>query len=156
MLLNAIVPLQKNNSMITKLEKILLVFLVPFMFSCVEEAPRIVPDVYVNFSINIDLPLYSNLQADNNAIIIKNQGYNRSGVIIFRSFDEFSAFDATCPQHIEKPTAIILDDNGTIGTATCPVCKAVYSFFDYGQSSTGYPLKRYVVTKTGSFLTVSN
>ena len=142
--------------MVINLEKIILVFLGFFMFSCVEEAPRIVPDVYVNFSINIDLPLYSNLQADNNAIIVKNQGYNNSGVIIYRSFDNFFAFDATCPQHIDKPTAIVLDDKGASGTATCPVCKAVYTFSSGGQSSKGYPLKEYKVTKTGSFLYVSN
>lgn len=93
----------------------------------------------------------------NNAIIYPNVGYNRNGVIVYRnSFEEFSAFDATCPQHIETITAIILDDNGSGGQATCPNCHTAYSFYNYGSASKGYPLKRYNVNKTGNTLYVYN
>ncbi|HZJ73597.1 MAG TPA: hypothetical protein VFC87_02220 [Perlabentimonas sp.] len=142
--------------MVTNLEKILLATLVFFIFSCVDEAPRIVPDVYVQFSINMELPQYTSLKNAGNALIVPNQGYNRHGVIIYNSFDDFLAFDATCPQHIENPTAVVLDDEGAAGTATCPECKVVYSFFENGLPSKGYPLKTYVVTKSGSFLYVAN
>jgi len=125
--------------------------------SCVEEEPVIVPDVYVSFSINLDLPEYNALNSVNNSVKVPNQGYAKSGVIIYRySLDEFYAFDATCPQHISVITSVNLDDAGAAGTATCPHCNTVYYFPSLGYPSSGYPLKRYRVTLSGRILTVSN
>lgn len=128
-----------------------------FATSCIEEEPRIVPDVYVNFTINLALPQFSALNSINNAVKVANYGYNKNGVIVYRfNLDEFLAFDATCPQHIERNTSITLDDEGAAGTATCSHCSTTYSFFNYGQASAGYPLKRYNVRVNGYMLTVSN
>lgn len=125
--------------------------------SCVEEEPKIVPDVYVYISINLDLPQYNSLNSTNNAIKIANEGYNKNGVIVYRySLDEFFAFDATCPQHIEISKSVNLDDNGTAGTATCPHCQTVYFFASLGYPSSGFPLKRYSTSLSGRILTVSN
>ena len=125
--------------------------------SCVEEEPKIVPDVYVYISLNLDLPSYNALNSVNNAIKIPNEGYNKNGVIVYRySMEEFYAFDATCPQHIDVSTSVNLDDNGTAGTATCPHCQTVYYFASLGYPSSGYALKRYSVSFSGRIVTVSN
>jgi nitrite reductase/ring-hydroxylating ferredoxin subunit len=125
--------------------------------SCVEEEPVIVPDVYVYIRINLDLPQYNHLKSINNALKINNEGYNNNGVIVYRlSQDDYYAFDATCPQHINVSTSINLDDSGSGGGATCPHCNTTYSFFNYGQANNGYPLKRYKVSLSGIYLTVSN
>lgn len=143
-----------------KLTNIILIILTGFTFiftSCTEEEPTIVPDVYVNFSINLDLPEYNTLRSIQNSIIEPDRGYNNNGVIIYRySHEEFIAFDASCPQHITKSVAVVLDEVGTSGTATCPHCKTTYSFFNFGQADNGYPLKRYQTTFQGSFVQVSN
>lgn len=142
---------------ITKITIALVTLIIFPFFSCVEEEEVIVPDVYVNFSISLDLPQYNALNSVNNAIKVPNEGYDNNGVIIYRfTLDEFLAFDATCPQHINISTSIALDDNGAAGTATCPHCYTQYSFFNFGQASSGYPLKRYKVNQSGSYLTVSN
>lgn len=127
------------------------------MFGCINDQQQIVPNVNVDVYINLDLPQFSFLGSINNAIIYPNAGYNRNGVIIYRnSTDEFSAYDATCPQHIETKTAVKLDDNGAGGQATCPHCKTIYYFYDYGRASKGYPLKRYNVNKSGNTVYVYN
>ncbi|MFP4556724.1 MAG: hypothetical protein ACLFNU_07625 [Bacteroidales bacterium] len=128
-----------------------------FVFSCTEEEPTIVPDVYVNFSINLDLPQYNSLKSIQNSIIERNRGYDDNGVIVYRySHEDFLAFDATCPQHITKSVAVVLDEEGTSGTATCPHCETTYSFFNFGQADSGHPLKRYQATFQGMFVQVSN
>ncbi|PKP39247.1 MAG: hypothetical protein CVT98_02545 [Bacteroidetes bacterium HGW-Bacteroidetes-15] len=127
------------------------------LFSCVEEEEIIVPNVYVNFNISLDLPQFVALNSVNNSVKVPDEGYDDNGVIIYRfTLDEFLAFDATCPQHITISTSINLDDNGAAGTATCPHCQTTYSFFNFGQASSGYPLKRYKVKQSGSFLNVTN
>lgn len=142
---------------ITKIAIALVSFLIIPFFSCVEEEETIVPDVYVNFNISLDLPQFNALNSVNNAIKVPNEGYDNNGVIVYRyTLDEFLAFDATCPQHITISTSIDLDDNGSAGTATCPHCGTTYSFFNFGQASSGYPLKRYRVNQSGSFLNVTN
>lgn len=132
----------------------LLITLLTF-WSCVKEEPVVVPDVYVNFSINLLLPQYSDLNAPGNAIIIANVGYKGNGVIIYRlNLEEFFAYDATCPQHINKSKAVTLNDDPS--NATCPHCETTYSFLNFGQASKGHPLKKYSVSLSGSFLNVYN
>ncbi len=121
-------------------------------FSCTKEQEVIVPDVFVDFTINIQM--YNELQAINNAVIIPNEGYGRNGVIIYRlNLEEFLAFDATCPQHIGNSTGTKIDDSDP-GYATCPHCGTTYSFMNFGQASEGHPLKRYKVHVSGYLLRV--
>jgi hypothetical protein len=150
---------EKNNAMRTA--KIVLfglaALLTPIFHSCVEEEPKIVPDVYVDFYVNLDLPEFTSLNAINNAVKVANQGYDKNGIIIYRyTQDEFLAFDATCPQHIGNSTSVDLDDNGAAGTATCSHCNAIYRFMNLGYPDKGYPLKRYSVTVSGRILRITN
>ncbi len=137
------------------------------LFGCTEEEPLIVPDVPVNLQINLLLPEFSALNAIGNAVIINGyaggsqNGYDNNGIIVYRRLDNstsepFFAFDATCPQHIEISTAVILDDGGFAQTATCPHCNTVYNLENFGYPTTGYPLKRYRTSVSGNMLYVSN
>ncbi len=142
----------------TNVKLLVLVFaVVVSMMSCVEEEPKIVPDVYVNFTINLELPQFIALKSVNNSVLIAHEGYADNGVILYRySLDDYLAFDATCPQHIEDNRAVTLDEGGVAGTATCSKCNTKYFFFNFGQASSGYPLKRYRASVSGSYLSVSN
>ena len=127
------------------------------LWSCNKDQSQIVPYVKVNITANLYYPQFSALNAPGNAVIFPYEGYNRNGVIIFRnSIEEYTAYDATCPQHIETKTAIKLDDNGSGGQATCPYCKTVYNFYSYGTASKGYPLQRYNVNISGNVLIIYN
>lgn len=133
-----------------------LIIATVLLFGCSKSQDQIVPYVNVQLSINLDLPSFTALNSPGNAVIYPNAGYNRNGVIIFNGLDEFTAYDATCPQHIATKTAIVLDDKGSGGQATCPYCHVVYNFYNYGAASKGYPLKRYNVSKSGNTLLVYN
>ncbi len=133
----------------------LLLILIGFA-SCVEEEPKIVPDVYLNITINLNLPEYTDILVPGNAVLYPNEGYDNNGIIVYRhTQDEFIAFDATCPQHIEQSTAIEIDKED-FATGKCPHCNTTYSFFNFGQASSGYPLKRYRTTLNGSYLYIGN
>jgi hypothetical protein len=141
----------------TKLKFLFQLFILLVLFSCTKNQEQIVPNVSFQLYLNLDLPQFTALSSINNAVVYSNTGYNHNGVILYRnSIDEFSAFDATCPQHIETKTAIVLDDKGSGGQGTCPYCKTVYYFYNYAYPSKGYPLKRYNVSKTGNTLYVYN
>ncbi len=132
-----------------------------FFLSCGEEEPIIVPDVYVNFDINLDLPQFSPLNAQGNAVKKGGEGYDDNGVVIYRRFDStdgqpYFAFDATCPQHIGISTSVNLDGAGADQTATCPHCNTQYFLENYGYPNKGYPLKRYRVSQMGRILRISN
>ena len=115
------------------------------------------PYARVNITINLQLPQFIALSSVNNAIIYPNEGYNHNGVIVYRnSLDEFTAYDATCPKHIETKTAVILDGGAGSGQAKCPYCSTVYYFFNYAYPSKGYPLRRYSLTKSGNMLYINN
>jgi len=139
--------------------KIVILFLLSATFSfvgCNKEEPEIVPNVYVNYEININEPAYINLTVPLGAVKISNIGYNGNGVIVFRKDDsEILAFDATCPQHMDYNSSVRLDENGS-GTATCPHCGTKYYLFNYGYPSSGYRLKEYNVTFYGNYVKISN
>jgi hypothetical protein len=127
------------------------------LHSCIEEEPKIVPDVYVDFTIQLDLPQYNALNSINNAIKEPNRGYDNNGVIVYRyTLDEYLAFDATCPRHVDISTSVNLDDGGFAGTATCPHCNTTYLLANLGYPDSGYPLKRYLVTISGRSLRITN
>jgi len=131
-----------------------IIILLTLMYSCKKDQNQIIPYVKVQITANLDLPQFSDLNFVGNAVLYPNVGYNNNGVIIYRnSTDEFTAYDATCPQHIDTKTAIKLTGGGE---ATCPYCKTVYYLSAYGTPSKGYSLKQYGVTKSGSFIYINN
>ena len=144
----------------TKIKYLLQFFILSgVLFGCAKDQDQIIPYVRVQFSVYLSYPSSSALSSVNNAILYPGVGYNRNGVIVYRnSIDEFTAYDATCPKHLDtKITAVKLDDGGSAGSATCPECKTIYYLFNYAYPAKGeYPLKCYNVTKSGSTLLINN
>lgn len=121
------------------------------------EQQQVVPYTYVNFSMNLSLPQFNPLSFSGNAIMVNNQGYRGNGVIVYRLIDDFFAFDATCPQHIQTATAIVLDGVAG-GTATCPECGAHYILMSgfSTNSDDEHPLQSYSAWGVGSTVYVNN
>jgi hypothetical protein len=101
--------------------------------SCKREDQHPVPDVYVNFTINLmDDPEFFQLRTQGNAVIIKSStigtlslGYNNNGVLIYNNGDgEFYAFDCTCPYDL--PVNVAVELSNISGIAVCPVCASQY------------------------------
>ena len=76
---------------------IILIFI--SFFQCQNDNP--VPEVYVNFTIELTNPLYQSLLNVANAVYIENAG-NKGIIVIQTDIDKFEAYDATCtydPEH---------------------------------------------------------
>ncbi|WP_035645391.1 hypothetical protein [Flavobacterium sp. ASV13] len=109
-----------------------------------------IPNYSVNLSVDMNLPLYSNLKYPSNGVIIPN--YGAKGIIIFNAGNSYNAFDAACPnQEINSCAAMTID--GIYAVCSCD--KVQYSLFT-GLGSKEYPLKSYRVEVIGSVIHVYN
>ncbi len=131
----------------SKLRLIILIILLPFVFfSCENNNP--VPEVYVNFIIELNSPVYSKLNSYGSSIIIPNEGYMGRGVIITRKdFETFMAFDATCTYDPNDDWGRVdLDETGIF--AYDKVCLSKFNLMQDGTPFEGpasIPLKIYNV-----------
>ena len=132
----------------------LLILFVGILFSCSDNErsnnnPNI-PNYSVNFSIDMNLPAYSNLKFVSNAVIVPS--YGAKGIIIFNTGSGYNAFDAACPnQALNSCVAMTL--NGI--NAVCSCDKEEYSLFT-GLGKKEYPLKQYRVSVNGTLINVYN
>ena len=115
-----------------------------------------IPDAPVNFTIEIDDPLFLDLAVIGNHVFIKNAGVN--GIIIYRSgINEFIAYDRTCTYKPEENCAVI-DDENLMGYVQCPCCGSkfslAYSYPTEGEATRS--LKKYNTNFDGTFLHVYN
>ena len=130
----------------------ILIFLI--WISCKPEERHPIPEVYVNFTINIlSDPEFYSLRTPGNSAVITNStlgylslGYSNSGVIVYNAGDgEFFAFDRTCPHDIPKIVVVQIEPAGIY--AECPECGSMFVLPSMGYPSIGspskWPLKEY-------------
>lgn len=136
--------------------------------SCVNNKNDVIPNVYVDFSMDITDILFRDLLSINNSVIVNyltnnwgysSAGYDSSGIIVYRSYeDEFDAYDRTCPYDYvvnDKIVKVKVD----FTEAICPVCSTHYALSSYGSPSSGpgrYPLKNYKTSFDGKWVRVWN
>jgi len=135
--------------------------------SCKNNNQHIIPDVYVDFTINLNDPMFIDLNTNGNAVIITSSyagtssaGYNNHGIIVYRySEDEFYAFDRTCTFEEAKDQAVNIDNPGDV-TAECPHCHSEYVLPNLGyptdKGPARYPLKQYNTSFDGVIVHVYN
>ena len=111
-------------------------------------------NIGVNRNIDLNLPLYSQLQFTSEIVLIENEG--NGGIYVINVGSNFRAFDAADPNHIPS-TCSFMSRNGTIVTCGCEEANS-YNLFtgfaDGGQLPCG--LQEYRVTVNGTVLTISN
>lgn len=132
----------------------LLILFVSLLFSCsdndINNKNPYIPNYTVNFTIDMNLPAYSNLKYVSNGVIIS--GYGAKGVIIFNAGGGYNAFDAACPnQALTSCTAMTISGIN----AVCSCDDAEYSLFT-GLGGKEYPLKQYRVEVSGTVIHVYN
>ncbi|MCF8253436.1 MAG: hypothetical protein K9H61_06230 [Bacteroidia bacterium] len=128
--------------------------------------------VNVDFSINMDLPLYADLNFPNGYVYEKNQGYKQRGVVVYNTGfsgpDQYVAFDRSCPYKVDSSCSYVSVDSSTlyfrcgqftgVGGKFSPCCNSKFL------ASTGYqlegladrPLRQYYVFQSGKTLYVRN
>lgn len=110
-------------------------------------------DYNFSFQINMNLPLYSNLQFAGNSIKVDEFGAGNRGIIVFNSGSGYYAFDGACPnQSLSSCSTLLLSGSN----ATCPCDDAVYSLFNGQSPGKEYPLKQYRTEVNGNVIIISN
>ena len=130
----------------------------------------VIPDVYVDFYIDINNPQFVDLSALGGSVTVdaktNNLGYDAAGfdgngIIIYRGPDEFYAYDRTCP-HDYTVNDLSIKVNIDISSslyAICPRCSTSYSLPAGGTPASGigrYPLKNYKTSFDGKRVRVWN
>ncbi len=135
--------------------------------SCKTEENQRIPDVFVDFTINLNDPMFNDLTVAGNAVVITSSyagsasaGYANHGIIVYRASEsEFYAFDCTCPFEETLDQAVKLKNTGDI-TPECPECHSKYVLPNYGyptsDSPSRYPLKLYRTSFDGQTVHVYN
>lgn len=133
---------------------LLSVFITPAC-SKKENAPPVIPDVYVNFFINPNSTEYLELNSPGGWVTVTG-GYR--GILIYRlAVEQFLAYERTCPYDpSESQARIEVEESGV--TCRCPVCGSGYILLDGSpfEGPSVYPLKQYRTTYDGALLYVYN
>lgn len=111
--------------------------------SCDNQSP--VPEVYVNFNIELNNPTFLPLNSVGSAVLIPYEG-NKGIIVIRSSFEEFLAFDATCTYDPEHEWGRVRIDQ-TMISATDTVCGSEFSLILNGavtKGPAGLSLTQYV------------
>ena len=162
--------LHLNSSGVTSDSKIgyfLLTIALAFVLSsCIKNKNDVIPDVYVNFTLDLNDPQFVNLTAIGSDTVNARTnnwgssaaGFDGNGIIIYNGGDYFSAYDRTCPHDYavnQLSVKVIID----FTIASCPKCGTTYSLSSSGTPASGigrYPLKNYRTSFDGRFVTVWN
>ena len=106
-----------------------------------------------SIQVNLNLPLYSNLQFAGNSVKVNEINVGNRGIIVFNTGSGYVAFDGACPnQALATCSTLTLNSS----TATCPCDDAVYSLFNGQAPGKQYPLKQYRAELSGNTIIVSN
>lgn len=156
-----------------RLQRITLFFLfssaILFTYSCKSANNDIIPDVYVDFTIDLLDPEFISLYLINSSATIdastnnwgnRAAGYGNNGIIIFRGPDEYYAFDRTCPHDFSESGLAPKINIAEHFFAVCPECSTKYSLSRFGTPVSGpgkFPLKSYKTSFDGErFIRVWN
>jgi nitrite reductase/ring-hydroxylating ferredoxin subunit len=151
-----------------KLQIFLLLLVFAFITSsCKKSKYDVIPDVYIDFYLDLNDPEFFNLGALGNSVLVNANtnnlgepaaGYNGNGIIIYSGPDEFYAYDRTCPHDfVTSGLSIKVNVDGIY--AQCPKCGTKYALPANGTPSSGpgrYPLKNYKTSFTGQYIHVWN
>lgn len=147
-----------------------LTILVSLIASCKKSELDVIPNVLVDFTIDINDPEFISLNAITNYVLVdqytnnfgyRAAGYDGNGIIVYRSgLDEFLAYDRTCPHDYSlSRTSIAVDTVKFENYVICPECNSRYVLPSFGAPSEGpskYPLKIYKTSFDGRFVRVYN
>ncbi len=143
------------------MKRILGIFLLILTLACDSDRPERNPflqEIGFRFEINLNLPLYSPLTNPGNPVYIGTQGVGIRGVFVINTgFDQYRAFEATCPNHIPSSCSTM---EIASQTAVCPCEDYEYSLFTGQQTNRPddgmryYNMLEYRATPSGSNVVV--
>jgi len=152
-----------HNSMKTLFQSRLFfvyVLLSLVLSACTKSDNDIIPDVYVDFTIDLLDPEFVHLSVIGVSDTIdgltnnwgsRSAGYDNNGIIIYSGPDDFYSYDRTCP-HDFAANGLSVKVKVDVAVAECPQCGTKYALSAYGTPISGpgrYPLKNYNTSYDG-------
>ncbi|TAI47902.1 hypothetical protein [Flagellimonas allohymeniacidonis] len=117
-------------------------------------------EVNFRFEINLNLPLYNDLNTIGNPVYIGNAGVGTRGAFVIKSsLDTFFAFEASCPNHTPNNCSTMEIEGQNV---VCSCEDFTYSLFTGQQlnrpddGNRYYDLLFYRATQSGNTVTISN
>ena len=145
------------------MNRILKLLLIVLVVSCSSEQTNRNPflqEIGFRFDANLNLPLYSPLTNTGSAVLVESGGVGTRGVFIINAgFNQFRAFEASCPNHAPNSCSTMTLD-GQVATCACEDYQ--YSLFTGQQLSRPedgnryYDMLEYRATFNGNIVTISN
>lgn len=136
--------------------------------SCHKSENDVIPDVNVDFTLDLLDPEFVNLSAIDASDTVdaltnnwgsRSAGYDGNGIIIYRGPEEFYAFDRTCPYDFAV-NGLSIKIKAQFAVAVCPECGTTYALSAFGVPASGvgkYSLKNYRTNFDGErFVSVWN
>ncbi|MFS4468732.1 hypothetical protein [Maribacter sp. 2210JD10-5] len=142
-------------------------FLIPFLLlivlSCESDRTNRNPflqEIGFRFDANLNLPLYSPLTNTGSVVLIENNGVGTRGVFVINTgFDQFRAFEASCPNHTPNDCST-MSFNGQVATCSCEDYE--YSLFtgeQFNRPDDGnryYNMLEYRAVFSGNIVSITN
>lgn len=117
-------------------------------------------EVRFRFELNLNLPLYNNLNTIGNPVYVGNNGVGTRGVFVIKSsLDTFYAFEASCPNHAPNDCSTMAIDGQNV---VCSCEGYTYNLFTGQQldrpndGKRYYDLLFYRATQSGNVVVISN
>jgi nitrite reductase/ring-hydroxylating ferredoxin subunit len=154
----------------SKIRFFLIATALAFALSSCNKKNDVIPDVTVDFTLRINDPQFTDLNAFGGIALVNAStnnigryaaGYDGNGIIIFAGVDEFLAYDRSCPHDYAVnglSVKVNIDPQNSL-SAICPKCSTYYSLSTGGNPSKGigrYPLKNYKTSFDGTYIRVWN
>lgn len=141
------------------MKKITLFLLFILFFGCTKQQRQRIahlPEARFSRTININLPLYSNLKSPLNPVVIENEGVGLRGIIVMNTGTMFVAWDRACP-HLELRDCSTANIENQI-FAVCPCDGVRYNLVNGSpsQQDSKFSMLSYRVSVNGNLLTISN
>ncbi|WP_164721484.1 hypothetical protein [Maribacter sp. MJ134] len=145
------------------MSRILGILLVVLIVSCSNEQTNRNPflqEIGFRFDANLNLPLYSPLTNTGSVVLVQSTGVGTRGVFIVNAgFNQFRAFEASCPNHAPNSCSTMVLDGQV---ATCECEEYQYSLFTGQQlnrpddGNRYYDMLEYRATFNGNTVSISN
>jgi len=138
------------------------IVLMAIVLSCSSDTSNRNPylqEVRFRFEINLNLPLYNELQFTGNAVFVDNNGVGTRGAFVINTGSGFMAWEASCPNHVPNECSTMTIDGQN---AVCSCEGYTYSLFTGQQldrpndGNRYHDLLFYRATQSGNVVVISN
>ncbi|MFA6923720.1 MAG: hypothetical protein WC223_05640 [Bacteroidales bacterium] len=136
--------------------RIILITIVFILFSSNCKKNETVPNVSVDFTLELNSVDYTALGSIGGWVYITGGAYNNGIIIYKRTNDEYKAYDRTCTYKPSSSCRVTVESSGIIAVDSCCGSKFILTDGSVNQKPATAPLKEYHTSLSGTTLHIYN